>query len=690
MSGTVAQETAGKVLNGTCGWSDASLVRCGRFYPSSVRSAEDKLRTYSQAFPCVEVDSSCYAIPRPAVTAKWAAAVAPGFKFHFKAFSILCGQRVPRECLPTQLRPLLPPKLQQGAQRIGMADLPAPLQDRLWKDWHEALEPVIKASVMGCVLFQFQISFAPCRSNQEYIRQVRARLDPRVHMAVEFRNRGWFVEEGQRQPTVRLLTELGACLVASDDLQHEMFQKDREQTGLPPGAKRIILPIALDVTQPAFGYVRVHRRHGTSDRLLPQNEIQDWAERLRQYSADLRGPVYFLWGTDWEDAPIVNAKALEQALGPGHTYDWRSAVASRPRPGTILALLGAKPKPANRAAAAPEAAAEPNQAAAPANQPASQAAAAAEAAAEPAAAPPAAASGAATTGTSRVAVPPSSSILALLRATPKPKSPASAAAAPPPPPPAAAPPAAATAAGPPSAATSPPAPPLTRAAAADRAAPGAEAAAQGAANTAPGTEVAPPPSSSCSPGRAPAADGTAPSRTRGPAQPAAAGAGAQSASAGTAPASVGAGAKSASASAGAESASAGAGTGSGTAGDAAALATASATGAAAGAGAGPQADAGPAPGLGSEPGSEAAARQAAQASTSGRPPTGGAGPGSGPVPRGDTAPNVAPSGAALSAAAAGSAARRRSRGGAGPSASSSVQKTAAAAAAGCGAPNQSD
>jgi hypothetical protein len=46
---------AGQVIYGTCGWSDQSLVDCGRFYPKSVKTAADKLATYSQTFGCVEV-----------------------------------------------------------------------------------------------------------------------------------------------------------------------------------------------------------------------------------------------------------------------------------------------------------------------------------------------------------------------------------------------------------------------------------------------------------------------------------------------------------------------------------------------------------------------------------------------------------------------------------------------------------
>ena len=43
-------------------------------------------------------------------------------------------------------------------------------------------------------------------------------------------------------------------------------------------------------------------------RLLPGAEIEAWAERLRRLAPRLQGPVYFLWGTDWEDVPMRNAR----------------------------------------------------------------------------------------------------------------------------------------------------------------------------------------------------------------------------------------------------------------------------------------------------------------------------------------------------------------------------------------------
>ena len=48
-------ETAGRVLHGTCGWSDPSIVACGRFYPKNVKTSTDKLEVFSKTFACVEV-----------------------------------------------------------------------------------------------------------------------------------------------------------------------------------------------------------------------------------------------------------------------------------------------------------------------------------------------------------------------------------------------------------------------------------------------------------------------------------------------------------------------------------------------------------------------------------------------------------------------------------------------------------
>ncbi|EFN56805.1 hypothetical protein CHLNCDRAFT_144326 [Chlorella variabilis] len=232
------------VVHGTCGWSDASLVRCGRFYPPGVRGSEDKLRHYSRHFGCVEVDTSTYAIPRPDVTKRWAQATTPGFQFHVKAFGLFCSQSCQASALPAEARALLPPpqQQQQQQQHVRLGSLPAGVEEACWRLFHAALEPLY---------------------------QVRLRRDP-----------AWRVR------LCEALAAQGICLVSADELEHETAQRDREQTGLPPGAVRRVLPIAVEVTAPDWHVAWAGRLAG---RLAPR----------------LRGPIAFLWGTDFEDAPVA-------------------------------------------------------------------------------------------------------------------------------------------------------------------------------------------------------------------------------------------------------------------------------------------------------------------------------------------------------------------------------------------------
>jgi uncharacterized protein YecE (DUF72 family) len=123
-------------------------------------------------------------------------------------------------------------------------------------------------------------------------------LAPRIAMAVEFRSRAWFTDPASAAALVPWLSNLGISLVSADELHHETFQKDRDQRGLPPGEQRRIMPISALVTQPAFHYVRLHRRHGTTERVVPAEEVQKWAGRLAgALLPRLTGPLYFLWGT---------------------------------------------------------------------------------------------------------------------------------------------------------------------------------------------------------------------------------------------------------------------------------------------------------------------------------------------------------------------------------------------------------
>ena len=99
------------------------------------------------------------------------------------------------------------------------------------------------------------------------------------------------------------------------------------------------------------------RRYGTSERILENNEHEAWAARLQAVAAQLQGPIYFFWGTDWEDAPVINAARLQACLPAAVAYDWQAhakAAGGGGGQGSIAAMFAGAAKrggAANRAAA---------------------------------------------------------------------------------------------------------------------------------------------------------------------------------------------------------------------------------------------------------------------------------------------------------------------------------------------------
>lgn len=63
---------------GCSGWSYADWV--GPFYPKET-TPRDYLRLYSRIFDCVEIDSTFYRAPSPAMVQQWYSATPPGFQF---------------------------------------------------------------------------------------------------------------------------------------------------------------------------------------------------------------------------------------------------------------------------------------------------------------------------------------------------------------------------------------------------------------------------------------------------------------------------------------------------------------------------------------------------------------------------------------------------------------------------------
>lgn len=305
------------LIQGTCGWIDQQYDRTVK------RDAISRLEHYSKIWPSVEVNTSCYAVPSPQVTAAWAASVPSRFLFHFKAFGLFCSKGAPLGQLPPQVREQLPECIStlHSGSYVHLSQMPAQAVDTAWSLFHAALSPVYQAGKLGVVLFQFHLTFQPSKENLDYLLRCRRLLDNRFQMAIELRCRRWLTDLEWRYQTSAAFSKHGIAWAAADELEHETMT-------MPIPANRFenkVLPIAMEATTRDFFYVRVHRRHGKEERELSKEEIRAWARNLETMDQQIDGPVYFCWGTDHREVPRRNAEALDNAIPDPMRFIWKPA-----------------------------------------------------------------------------------------------------------------------------------------------------------------------------------------------------------------------------------------------------------------------------------------------------------------------------------------------------------------------------
>jgi uncharacterized protein YecE (DUF72 family) len=179
----------GRILVGTSGWSypTGEGTWKGHFYP---RGAKNELEYYSRFFNTVEVNSSFYRPPAPAVTAAWARKTPPGFCFSVKLWQKFTHPKIYR-------------------QATGEVAAVSPEDVRLFE---EGLQPLVRAGKLAALLAQFPPSF----TNDDIGRQIlQATIDTfgSYNLAVELRHCSW-----SDDPSVAdMLRENGICWVQIDE-----------------------------------------------------------------------------------------------------------------------------------------------------------------------------------------------------------------------------------------------------------------------------------------------------------------------------------------------------------------------------------------------------------------------------------------------------------------------------------------
>ncbi|SFS64402.1 DUF72 domain-containing protein [Marininema halotolerans] len=265
---------------GLCGWGDHDI------YPPRTTSKE-KLSSYAGHFPVVEVDSSYYAIPSPERMEQWAADTPPSFRFVVKAYRELTGHG----------------RGKNAPEKSGVA---------WFADFRESLSPLVDKGKLTAVLFQFPPWFDCKKEHVHYIRRCRQELKD-LPLAIEFRNRTWFLPEYYDR-TLEFLKR--------EELIHVIC--DEPQAGISS------VPIVPAVTHPEQTLLRFHGRnhHGWNQSgrsnedwravryayRYSDEELEEWKVRIRHLQKETN-QLTLLFNNNSEGDAATDAKRMTKILG---------------------------------------------------------------------------------------------------------------------------------------------------------------------------------------------------------------------------------------------------------------------------------------------------------------------------------------------------------------------------------------
>jgi uncharacterized protein YecE (DUF72 family) len=297
----------GDILVGTSSWTDPTLVKQGRFYPSDASTPEKRLRYYASQFPLVEVDSTYYFPPSERNSALWIQRTPADFTFNIKAYSLLTNHPTRPDSLYKDLMEQVPEE-DRAKRRLYRERLPDPVVDEVWQRFRVALMPLHSAGKLGAVLFQFPQWFVIGRKSKDYITECARRLaDYRI--AVEFRHESW-MSERNREETLSFLEEHDLPYVGVD---------------MPQGFDSSLPPIAA-ATARDISMVRFHGRNRENwekksetavERFkykYEQRELLEWVPKIEELSQQTR-ETHVLMNNCYRDYAVNNARDMSDLLG---------------------------------------------------------------------------------------------------------------------------------------------------------------------------------------------------------------------------------------------------------------------------------------------------------------------------------------------------------------------------------------
>ncbi len=248
---------------GTSGYSFVDWV--GPFYPEKIEKGK-MLDYYAKYFDTVEINSTYYRIPHPAVMAKIEQKTPPQFEFMVKVPQALTHDR---------------------------KDISATVNE-----FTDCLRPLEESGKLKGLLAQFPYSFKFNQKNLDYIKSCRERLAPHAFFA-EFRHDGWV---NRTMYDTFKNNDIGYVAVDEPQL---------------PG---LLKPDCFNTT--GTGYIRLHGRNAEKwweggalryDYDYSPEQLQEWKEKIEKLEGKAK-KVYIFFNNCHAGQAIKNAREMKQLL----------------------------------------------------------------------------------------------------------------------------------------------------------------------------------------------------------------------------------------------------------------------------------------------------------------------------------------------------------------------------------------
>jgi uncharacterized protein YecE (DUF72 family) len=267
---------------GTSGWSypTGKGTWNGVFYPAPRPRKFDELAFYAEHFDTVEINSTFYRMPEPAMAQSWVRRTPADFLFAVKLFQKFTH-----------------PDLYLAREGVTEWDLSRADIDL----FRRGVDPIVSAGKLAAVLVQFPPSFHAMPESRAYLEWLLGAFAEWT-LAVEFRHRSWHDDVAA---TAALLQAHGAIGVVTD------------------------APRRSGVLSSDFGgslmYVRLHGRNAARwwdhdesedryDYLYSTRELKPFAEQARR-AADARRRVVLYMNNHFSAKAVANAAILKSQLG---------------------------------------------------------------------------------------------------------------------------------------------------------------------------------------------------------------------------------------------------------------------------------------------------------------------------------------------------------------------------------------